>query len=112
MLIPYQGNVADVEIDLKEEIVELKIDETVQSLFYKGKLDVWKNKDISCKYPLLQENSKTHVIVLTSSYIVESGFSRLTHLLKKKNRNRVDLVKRGDLRLTITKLEADFKMLI
>nr|CAH7720003.1 unnamed protein product [Callosobruchus chinensis] len=40
---------------------------------------------------------------LRSSYLVKRGFSAVTNFLTKK-RNRLDIISRGDLRLTLTKL--------
>ena len=65
VLIPFEVNIADVEIDLQEELIELQSDETPQSLFKKGKHDVWKNSDIVCIYPLFGRNLK-YVIVFPS----------------------------------------------
>ncbi|GFV37124.1 uncharacterized protein TNCV_3633921 [Trichonephila clavipes] len=45
-----------------------------------------------------------------SSYLAECGFSAVNDLLLKK-RNRLDIIKRGDLRLKLTKLEPDIRSL-
>ena len=47
---------------------------------------------------------------LPSSYIAECGFSAINDLLLK-NRNPLDITRRGDLRFKLTKLESDIKFL-
>ena len=44
------------------------------------------------------------------SYLVESGFSHVSPLLTKVH-NRIDIVKRGDLWLTLTSMEPDIEKL-
>nr|CAH7720004.1 unnamed protein product [Callosobruchus chinensis] len=48
---------------------------------------------------------------LRSSYLVKRGFSAVTNFLTKK-RNRLDIISRGDLRLTLTKLTPNVEILI
>ena len=79
------------------------------SKFKDGKYNIWKTNDIA-KYPLLRDKAQLYVIAFPSSYLVESGFSRVSHLLSKV-RNRLDIVKRGDLRLSLTSMEPDIKKL-
>ena len=43
VLIPIEVDVADVVIELQEELVELQCDEVAKSLFKKGKHKVWTN---------------------------------------------------------------------
>jgi hypothetical protein len=45
-----------------------------------------------------------------TSYLVGSGFSWVTYLLSKV-RNRLDVVKRGDLRVSLTTLQLDIQKL-
>ena len=110
VLIPFEVDVADVVIGLQEELVELQCDEVARSLFKKGKHNIWTNSDTARKYPLLWEKAKLFVIAFPTSYLVESGFSRVCNLLTK-NRSRLDIVERGDLRLSMTMLEPDIEML-
>ena len=110
MLIPFEVNVTDIVIELQEELVELQCDEIPRSLFKKGKHNVWKNSDTARKYPLLWEKAKLYIIAFPTSYLAESGFSRVSHLLTKNSR-RLDRAKRGDLRLSMTMLEPYIKKL-
>nr|CAH7751857.1 unnamed protein product [Callosobruchus chinensis] len=58
---------------------------------------------IPVSYPVLWNIARKFLISFSSAYLVERGFSAVTNLLTKK-RNRLDIISRGDLRLTLTKL--------
>ena len=107
---PFEVNAADVRIDLQEELVELQCDGWAQSLFKKDQYDAWRRSEFALKYPLLWENAKMYIIAFPSTYLVECGFSCVNQLLTKY-RNRLDIVKRGDLRLALSNLEPDIKKL-
>ncbi|KAK2712717.1 hypothetical protein QYM36_011415 [Artemia franciscana] len=51
-----------------------------------------------------------YVIAFPTSYLVEAGFSRLSSMLSK-DRNRLDIIKRGDLRLPLTSIEPNINKL-
>lgn len=72
--------------------------------------NIWKINEIATKYPVLWDKAQLFIIAFPSSYLVESGFSRMSHLLSKA-RNRLDIVKRGDLRLSLTSMEPDINKL-
>ena len=78
-LILFGVNVVYVVIEL--QLVELQCDEIARSLSI--------------------EKAKLYVIEFPTSYHVESGFSRVSHLLTK-NHSRLDIVKIDDLRLSMT----------
>ncbi|CAH1993230.1 unnamed protein product [Acanthoscelides obtectus] len=61
------------------------------------------NSDSKTTYPLLWNIARKFLISFPSSYLVEKGFSTVTNLLTKK-RNRLGIISRGGLRLTLTKL--------
>ncbi|XP_076348273.1 SCAN domain-containing protein 3-like [Tachypleus tridentatus] len=108
--IPFEVNVADIDISLQEPLIELQSDEIMRAKFKDGKYNVWKTNDVATKYPLLWDKAQLYVIAFPTSYLVESGFSRISQLLSKA-RNRLDIVKRGDLRLSLTSMEPDIKKL-
>jgi hypothetical protein len=54
--------------------------------------------------------AKLYVIAFPTPYLVESGFSWMTYLLSKV-RNRLDVVKKDDLRLSLTTLQPDIQQL-
>ncbi|XP_076372972.1 zinc finger BED domain-containing protein 5-like [Tachypleus tridentatus] len=106
--IPFEVKVADIDISLQEPLIELQSDEIMRAKFKDGKYNVWKTNDVATKYPLLWDKAQLYVIAFPTSYLVESGFSRVSQLLSKA-RNRLDIVKRGDLRLS--SMEPDIKKL-
>ncbi|CAH1966292.1 unnamed protein product [Acanthoscelides obtectus] len=59
--------------------------------------------NIPVTYPVLWNIARKFLISFPSSYLVEREISAVTNLLTKK-RNRLDIISRGDLRLTLTKL--------
>jgi len=58
------------------------------------------------KYPHLWEKIKLLLLAFPSSYLVEKGFSSVLQLLTKQ-RNRLQIYKRGDLRLFLSNIEPD-----
>ncbi|XP_076322021.1 zinc finger BED domain-containing protein 5-like [Tachypleus tridentatus] len=108
--IPFEVNVTDIDISLQEPLIELQSDEIMRAKFKDGKYNVWKTNDVATKYPLLWDKAQLYVIAFPTSYLVELGFSRVSQLLSKA-RNRLDIVKRGDLRLSLTSMEPDIKKL-
>ncbi|XP_076324388.1 SCAN domain-containing protein 3-like [Tachypleus tridentatus] len=85
--IPFEVNVADIDISLQEPLIELQGDEIMRAKFKDGKYNVWKTNDVATKYPLLWDKAQLYVIAFPTSYLVESGFSRVSQLLSKA-RNR------------------------
>lgn len=67
----------------------------------------WYCYNVPC---VLWDKAELYVIALPTSYLVESGFSRVSQLLSKVC-NRLDIVKGGDLRLSLTSMEPDIKKL-
>ena len=65
----------------------------------------------SAKFPLLWNEVKLFFIAFPSSYLVEKGFSAVNNILTK-NRNRMDVVKRGDLRLFLSNMEPNIPKLV
>mgnify|MGYP007131729378 CR=1 FL=1 len=96
--IPFEVNVAEIEISLQEPLNEIQSDEIMRAKFKDEKYNIWKTNDVATKYPLLWDKAQFYVIAFPTSYLVEAGFSRLPQILSKA-RNRPDIVKRGDLRL-------------
>ena len=109
--IPFEVNVSEIDISLQEPLIELQSDEIMRAKYQDGKYNIWKTNDVATKYPLLWDKAQLYVIAFPTSYLVESGFSRVSQLLSKA-RNRLDIVKRGDLRLSLTSMEPDIKKLV
>ena len=87
-------------------------DESVKTSFsIKGAM-AWLCDGTETKYPISTSFARNLKLLLPfpSSYLAECGFSAVNDLLLKK-RNRLDITRRGDLRLKLTKLEPDIKSL-
>ncbi|KAK2701986.1 hypothetical protein QYM36_019375 [Artemia franciscana] len=54
---------------------------------------------------------QSSTLLLFLSYLVEAGFSSVPQMLSKA-RNRLDIVKRGDLRLSLTSIDPNIKRLV
>ncbi|CAH1993401.1 unnamed protein product [Acanthoscelides obtectus] len=88
---------------LTMELTELSTNEELKVQFKNGYQQFWLQKNIPVTYPVLWNIARKFLISFPSSYLVERGFSAVTNLLTKK-RNKLDIISRGDLRLTLTKL--------
>ena len=110
VISPFIVNAADVDVSLQETIIEMQSDEVLLAKFKNRNHDIWKTNDTAEKYPLFWQKAQLYVIAFPSSYLVESGFSHVSHLLSK-SRNRLDIVKRGDLQLSLTSMEPNIKKL-
>ncbi|KAK2712745.1 hypothetical protein QYM36_011442 [Artemia franciscana] len=60
---------------------------------------------------LCSEIKRSSTLLLFLSYLAEAGFSRVSQMLSKA-RNRLDFVKRGDLRLSLTSIEPNIMKLV
>ncbi|XP_068246534.1 SCAN domain-containing protein 3-like [Palaemon carinicauda] len=88
--IPFEVNVAYIDISLQESLIELQSDEIMCAKFKDGKYNVWKTNDVATNYLLLWDRAQIYVIAFPTSYLVESGFSRVSQLLSKAS-NRLTL---------------------
>ncbi|KAK2704319.1 hypothetical protein QYM36_016648 [Artemia franciscana] len=87
-------NVAEIELSLQEPLIELQSDEITRTKSKDEKYNIWKTADVATKNPLLWD--KAH---------------RVPQMLSKA-RNRLDIVKRGDLRLSLTSIDPNIKKLV
>ena len=110
IIYPFIVNATDVDVSLQETIIEMQSDEVLLAKFKNRNHDIWKTNDTAEKYPLLWQKAQLYVIAFPLSYLVESGFSHVSHLISK-SRNRLNIVKRGDLRLSLTSMEPNIKKL-
>ncbi|CAH1973659.1 unnamed protein product [Acanthoscelides obtectus] len=99
---PY-GDKEETNVIIQEELTELSTNEELKVQFKNGYQQFWLQNNIPVTYPVLWNIARKFLISFLSSYLVERGFSAVTNLLTKK-RNRLDIISRGDLRLTLTKL--------
>ncbi|XP_029633744.1 SCAN domain-containing protein 3-like [Octopus sinensis] len=107
---PLLINVSDATIQYQEELSELQHDESVKTLFKLKGTKMWLYDEVERKYPKISTSARELLIPFPSSYLVECGFSAVDNLLEAK-RNRLEITKRGDLRLKLTKLSPQIKNL-
>ncbi|XP_066983798.1 zinc finger BED domain-containing protein 5-like [Macrobrachium rosenbergii] len=91
---PFIADASEVDVILQESFIELQNNTTTQARFKRGghqKLSM--NQDVYKKYPLLRKDVKLLLLAFPTSYLVETGFSRVMHLLSK-TRNRLDIEKK------------------
>ena len=106
---PFVCKPEEQKIELQEDIVELQCDEEAKMVFENsGLCEMWLHCCV--KFPLLWKEAKLFFIAFPSSYLVEKGFSAVNQLLTK-TRNRLDIPKRGDLRLFLSNLEPNIPKL-
>ena len=80
----------------------------MNTLFKLKGTNMWLCDEIEKKYPNIATLARELLIHFPSSYLVECGFSAVDDLLQAK-RNRLEITKRGDLRLKLTKLSPRIK---
>ncbi|KFD44807.1 hypothetical protein M513_14316, partial [Trichuris suis] len=97
---------AGVEVTFQEELIEMQANEELKPKIKGGYTSFWVQQEIRQLYPRLRNVAKKFLIPFPSSYLVERGFSTVTDLLGKK-RNRLQIVRRGDMRLLLTTIEPD-----
>ncbi|CAH1980767.1 unnamed protein product [Acanthoscelides obtectus] len=102
---PY-GDIEETNVIIQEELTELSTNEELKVQFKNGHQQFWLQNNIPVTYPVLWNIARKFLISFPSSYLVESGFSAVTNLLTRK-RIRLDIISRGDLRLTLTKLTSN-----
>lgn len=95
---------------VEEELVGLKNDIELKPKFKKSYHEFWLQKEISNRYPALWAIVKKLFVAFPTSYLVERGFSVVLKLLSQ--RNRLQIIDRGDLRLVLTSFPPDIEKLI
>ncbi|CAH1954241.1 unnamed protein product [Acanthoscelides obtectus] len=103
LIINPLGDIEETNVIIQEELTELSTNEELKVQFKNGYQQFWLQNNKPVTYPVLWNIARKFLISFPSSYLVERGFSAVTNLLTKE-RNRLDIISRGDLRLTLTKL--------
>ena len=110
MTQPFLVDLSDVTMEYQGELSELQNDDSIKALFkIKGTM-MWLCEETQDKYPNTSSLARKLLLTFPSSYLVECGFSAVNDLLLKK-RNRLDITKRCDLRLKLTKFLPQIKSL-
>ncbi|KAF2358935.1 Ribonuclease H-like domain [Trinorchestia longiramus] len=90
------------ESDLEDELVEMSVDLEAKALFERKTLtEYWTHVNTATKYPKLKARAEALLLTFPTSFMVEAGFSHANAILTKQ-RNRLNLENRGDLRLKLT----------
>ena len=93
---------------LEEELISLRNDIELKPKLSNFYQDFWLQKAVRERYPAVWNKVKLYFIAFPTSYMVEKGFSAVSQVLCKQ-RNRLAVTDRGNLRLFLTalKLETD-----
>lgn len=108
---PFTCSDDKVNIDLQDELIELRTNDELKPAFARSYHEFWMQKSIQELYPKLWNAAEICLIAFPSSYLVEQGFSAVMNLVTTK-RNRLQVAERGDLRLFLTELEPDIGKLV
>jgi zinc finger BED domain-containing protein 5/7/8/9 len=104
------ANIEDLGM-YEEELIELQNDADLKPKFKQSYQDFWLQSSIPQRYPALWNLVQKLLIPFPSSYLVERGFSAVSRIITKQ-RNRMQIVDRGDLRLLLTNVNPDINKLI
>ncbi|XP_076066104.1 zinc finger BED domain-containing protein 5-like [Oratosquilla oratoria] len=81
---PFIADASEVDVTLQESVIELQNDTTARARFKRGgRHKMWINQDVYEKYILFWREVKLLLLAFPTSYLVETGFSRVRHLLSK-----------------------------
>ncbi|KAK9396847.1 hypothetical protein NXF25_020208 [Crotalus adamanteus] len=94
---PFTANIEEADITCQEELLEIRY--------------LWQSKKMPALYPNMWKMIFSLLIPFPTSYLVESGFSAVNHIMTKE-RNRLNISERGDLCLFLTKIEPDIQYLV
>ena len=109
---PYSyTSLEEATVIIQEELIAISTDEDLKEKFYQGYQKFWLQRNIESQYPALWNIAQKYLISFPSSYLVERGFSVVTNILTKQ-RNRLKINERGDLRLQLTNIEPDVARLV
>jgi zinc finger BED domain-containing protein 5/7/8/9 len=112
MVDPFLDSDYNEEIDIQEELMELQHDEESQAYFRNGGyLKMWQRVGMASSYPKLWAKMHSLLLAFPTSYLVECGFSAALNLITNQ-RNRLDIIERGDLRLYLTKIKVNLDSIV
>ena len=111
MIDPFIEPSTEVPTHLEEKLVSLQNDEDLKPKFKTSYQAFWMQTVIPKHYQTLWKDIKLFFIAFPTSYLVERGFSIVSRLLTKQ-RNKLNITERGDLRLLLTNLHPDVDSLI
>ena len=96
---------------VEEELIYLKNDFELHPMLSVSCQAFWLQNGISERYPALYNIVKKFYIAFPTSYLVERGFSAVAQLLGKQ-RQKLCITKRGDLRVFLSNIKPDIEKLV
>ena len=103
-------DINNVEEIYQNELIALQNDDELKPKFKKSYFDFWMQPRLHEQYPVLWGKVQVLFVGFPTSYLVERGFSAVSLLLSKQ-RQRLMIQDRGDLRLLLTKMSPDIAAL-
>ena len=111
VLLPFEVDPADVKESIQEDLIDLQCNESAKGKFRQGLQLFWCSEEVQTRFPRLWNEVKLFFIAFPTSYLVEVGFSKVAHLLTR-SRNRLQIDRRGDLRLSLTSFSPELEKLV
>ena len=96
---------------VEEELTYLKNYFELHPMLSESCQAFWLQNGISERYPALYNIAKKFYIAFPTSYLVERGFSAVAQLLDKQ-RQRLSITERGDLRNFLSNIKPDIEKLV
>ena len=107
---PFLCHIDNAEADLLDELSHLVHDTSAAAIHRAQGTFLWLHHEMTHKYPQLCSKAQLFLLPFPTSYLVECGFAAAVDLVTKK-RNKLDITKRGDLRLKLTKMVPEISSL-
>ena len=98
------ADLSAISEQFQQELCALQQDKFMKTLFKIKETMMWLSGKCKKKYPRFSTQSRQKLISFWSSYLVELGFNVVADLLNAE-RNQLEITKKGDLRLKLTKLD-------
>ncbi|KAI0989678.1 hypothetical protein GJ496_011892 [Pomphorhynchus laevis] len=98
-------------IEVQNEVVNLQHDVSMRNKFSKlGQCALFCHDIMEHYHPILRSKLHMHMLPFPTTYLVEAGFSKLLSRWTKY-RNRLNIERRGDLRMSLSTMNADMAKL-
>ncbi|XP_008180095.2 protein ZBED8-like [Acyrthosiphon pisum] len=106
---PFIVKVDEVDDDIQEDLIELQNDRNCKDTFESSMNieEFWCKKAIT--YPKLREIALRYLVMFSTTYMCEQGFSALL-FIKNKQRNRLDATK--DMRVALSNITPRISLLV
>ncbi|XP_029341033.1 protein FAM200A-like [Acyrthosiphon pisum] len=106
---PFYVKVDEVDDDIQEDLIELQNDRNCKDTFESSMNieEFWCKKAIT--YPKLREIALRYLVMFSTTYMCEQGFSALLYI-KNKQRNRLDATK--DMRVALSNITPRISLLV